>query len=118
MSYRQIVSAIAVELERRHLKTDAETDMQLHAGLESVVDEIVECQRNMPDYLRAPMWILTQVFDLAGLFSGGSRFRKLLPAQQTAQVDAWRNSRLEFCRNFVRFYESLFLLIVLQEEIT
>jgi len=83
--------------------------------MDEVTDEIIRCQKIMPDYLHAPMWILTQVFDLAGLPRVGSRFRKLQPEEQTDQVTAWKNSRLEICRNFVRFYESLYLLIVMQE---
>jgi hypothetical protein len=111
MSQRQVISAIAAELDRRH----GGLGERFARGMDEVTDEIIRCQKIMPDYLHAPMWILTQVFDLAGLPRVGSRFRKLQPEEQTDQVTAWKNSRLEICRNFVRFYESLYLLIVMQE---
>lgn len=111
MSHRQVISAIAAELDRRHGNLGARFSL----GIDEVTDEIIRCQKIMPDYLHVPMWLLTQMFDLAGLPREGSRFRKLQADKQTAQLTAWKNSRLEICRNFVRFYESLYLLIVMQE---
>jgi len=112
MSYQKIVAAIGAELQRRY----ADAIPQDRSGEFDPVKELVSCQEAMPDFLRHPMRLLTWIFDWWGLVSGGRRFQNLDVEHQAAQLDAWRNSRLEFCRNFVRFYESYFLLAVMQED--
>jgi hypothetical protein len=77
---------------------------------------MLECEQLMPDFLQFPMRRLTQVFNIWGIVNGGKRYQNLAAEDQAAQLDAWRNSRFELCRNFVRFYESLFLLVVMQEK--
>jgi len=70
----------------------------------------------MPDFLRLAMRVATRSFDYWGLVTCGSRFQKLSGDLRRLQLDAWKNSRFDFCRNFVRFYESLYLLIVMEED--
>jgi hypothetical protein len=114
MSYTRIVVAISDALGRQHL--DAASIERPDSSV--IAAEIIASQGNMPDYLRTPMRLLTWVFDWSGLFHGGRRFCKLESAHQLALINAWRNSSIGLCRNFVRFYESLFLLIALQEDVS
>ena len=110
MSQRRIVAAISASLQLRHLSGGMEAD--------DIATEILGRRACMPDYLRLPMWVLTLMFDLAGFLSGGRRFHRQDAAGRSKQLNSWKQSSLGVCRNFVRFYESLFLLIVLQEEQT
>ena len=112
MSYSGTVEAICSELHNRY----AALGDQSGSELARVADAIIECQRAMPDYLRLPMRVLTLVFDYWGWISGGSRFERLDDVARAQQFNTWKYSRFGFCRNFVRFYESLYLLITLQED--
>lgn len=71
---------------------------------------VLDQQRRMPDFLRGAFVGLTLLFDGCGLVHGGRRFHRLPHAARWRQVEAWRGSRLSFCRDLVRFYESLVLL--------
>ncbi|MBS93827.1 MAG: hypothetical protein CL799_05225 [Chromatiales bacterium] len=113
MSYSSIVVAISDAFECEHLQD---------AGIETpdndvIAAEIIGAQHRMPDYLRAPMFILTWLFDISGIALTGRRFQYLDQVQKIRCINAWRDSRISACRNLVRFYESLFLLIALQEDI-
>jgi hypothetical protein len=110
MSQRQIVAAISAGLQQQHNVDRMEAD--------DIATEILGCRACMPDYLRLPMWIATLLFDVLGLFSGGRRFHAKDAAGRVAQLNSWKHSSVGACRNFIRFYESLFLLIALQEEVS
>jgi len=112
MSYINIIVAISDTFGSQHLQGAEISRLDDQA----IAAEIVACQGNMPDYLRVPMRVLTWLFDWAGLIRCGSRFQQLDRPRKLARINAWRNSRIGLCRNFVRFYESLFLLIALQED--
>lgn len=112
MSHQKIVAAIGAELRRRY----ADAIPPSTGDADDVTSEMLECEQLMPDFLRPPMRWLTRIFNVWGIVSGGKRFQNLDAEGQAAQLDAWRNSRFELCRNFVRFYESLFLLVVMQEK--
>ena len=109
MSQRRIVAAISASLQLQHHHGNLEAD--------AIATEILGRRACMPDYLRLPMWVATLAFDLSGVFTGG-RFHGKNEAGRAAQINSWRKSSIGACRNFIRFYESLFLLIVLQEEVT
>ena len=112
MSYPIIIEAICSELRNRYAAVDAESASA--PGV--VVNEIIERQSAMPDYLRFPMRVLTYGFDVIGMLNGGKRFQNMTSEARAHQLNAWKHSRFGVCRNFVRFYESLYLLITLQEE--
>jgi hypothetical protein len=61
----------------------------------------------MPDYLKLPIVILTLIFDLAGLFSDGVPFCQQPSNIRLAQLKNWHHSPFNFCRDLMRFYESL-----------
>jgi hypothetical protein len=120
MSYQRIVTAICEELQRRNaaaLGRLAVSDDDLGASdMAGVALEIIERQQQMPDYLRLPMHALTRAFDYWTFVRTGTRFQNLPREQRAEHLSAWKQSGLEACRSFVRFYESLFYLIVLREE--
>ena len=112
MSYPRIIDAICSELRNRYATVDEESG----SAPAVVVAEIIERQSAMPDYLQFPMRVLTYGFDVIGMFNGGKRFQNMNSDARARQLDAWKHSHFGVCRNFVRFYESLYLLITLQEE--
>jgi len=114
MSYTKTVVAISAALGHQHL-ADPSVPRPDNAAIAAA---IIAAQSAMPDYLRTPMRILTWIFNWSGLVSSGRPFRKLELSQKVALLDSWRNSSIGLCRNFVRFYESLFLLIALQEDVS
>ena len=109
MRYQSIVTAISCGLQNQHAIGGADVD--------SIAAEILGQQGRMPDYLRFPIRMATWLFDCFGIMSGGRRFQSKSAEAQAAQISRWKGSSLGACRNFIRFYESLFLLIALQEEV-
>jgi hypothetical protein len=109
LSYRRLVVAISSGLRNQHAVAGSDIDM--------IAAEIIGQQGRMPDYLRFPIRFATWLFDWSGVMSGGRRFQSKDEAAQLTQLIRWKNSRFGACRNFIRFYESLFLLIALQEEV-
>ncbi|HZV35619.1 MAG TPA: GMC family oxidoreductase N-terminal domain-containing protein, partial [Verrucomicrobiae bacterium] len=83
-------------------------------GLETPYNDltnfILEQHARMAGYLRGPLMAATLGFDLLGFFHGGKRFQKLPPALRACQMDAWRNSRIGFKRDLVRYFDSLAML--------
>ncbi|MCW5555882.1 MAG: GMC family oxidoreductase [Verrucomicrobiae bacterium] len=53
------------------------------------------------------MQLATLGFDLFGLVRGGKRFHRQTPEQRQRQILAWKNSRLGFQRDLIRYFESL-----------
>ncbi|MDP6437033.1 MAG: hypothetical protein QF790_09655 [Gammaproteobacteria bacterium] len=113
MSYQNIIIAISDAFQCEHLQ-DAGVAVPAN---DTIAAEIIGAQRSMPDYLRLPMYLMTWYFDMSGLVRSGRRFQSLDQEQKLGCINAWRNSRIGTLRSFVRFYESLFLLIALQEDI-
>lgn len=111
MRYEQTVTALAARIAEDRLH-DAE---QLPPARE-IAAGILQQQQRMPDYLRLPIALLTRGFDSAGLVHHGGTFSNASPAAQRRQLQAWRASSLGPCRNLVRFYESLVLLVALADE--
>jgi hypothetical protein len=70
---------------------------------------LLDQHRRMPDYLRLPFRCLTLLFDAWSLPLTGRPFHRASAAQRSRQLRAWKNSRLGFRRDFIKFYESLAL---------
>jgi hypothetical protein len=64
-----------------------------------------QCER-MPDYLRYPFKCLTLVFGAWPLLLKGRSFHRLSREERARQVRAWRESRLGFRRDFIKFFET------------
>jgi len=108
MSYSQIVTALADSLADERLR-----EAPSRSGNEFVAAEVIRQQRRMPDYLHLPITLLTWLFNFSGLLHQGRLFHRANADQRARQIEAWRQSRIGPCRGFVRFYESLVLLIAL-----
>ena len=108
MSYKQIVIAISAGMESMYGLANTNN--------EGIAADIVGQADRMPDYLRLPMRLATFAFDWSGLLSSGKRFQSAPLEAQRRHMESWKKSRIGACRNFIRFYESLYLLIALQEK--
>ena len=99
--FHDTVSALAYSLARPH-----ESSPQFVPPHNDLVRFILAQHAQMPDYLRAPMQLATLDFDGTGL-ARGKPFHRQSPESRERQITAWRNSRLRFKRDFIRYYESL-----------
>jgi hypothetical protein len=70
---------------------------------------LAQCQR-VPDFLRPPIRWLTVLFAIWVFVRRGKSFAALPQEIRCQEITAWRQSRLGFRRDFVRFYESLVVL--------
>ena len=81
------------------------------AGLAAPYNDVVRFamrqQRNMPRLLGWGVRAATLVFAMTAVGRHGTLFHRLAPARRRAQVDAWTISRLEPCRDLMKFYTSL-----------
>jgi len=77
-------------------------------GLEEpVANFLIDVRTRMPDYLRIPFYILTLIFNAWAIATTGRRFHNLSNAQRIAQIQSWRESRIEAWRRLIEFYETL-----------
>ena len=70
----------------------------------------------MAAYLRGPLMAATLGFDLSAILRSGQRFHKLPLANRSRQIEAWRNSKVGFKRDLIRYFESLALLELYSRE--
>ena len=70
-------------------------------------DFLLAVHKRMPDYLRPPFHILVLVFDAWPLVRRGRLFHQLRIDDRLAELDRWRQSRLEVRRRLVEFYATL-----------
>ena len=104
MSFETSVSALSYTIIKHRIPL---SDRQFpHNG--AVQFAIAQHQR-MPDYLRFPIWLLTLIFNGAGIFTGGKTFSQLSDRLRWQQIEAWRNSIFSPGRDLIRFYESLII---------
>jgi len=60
----------------------------------------------LPDYLRAPMKLAALLFDHSGGPIAGP-FHSRPPEWRARRIAAWKNSRISFARDFIRYFEGL-----------
>jgi hypothetical protein len=75
----------------------------------SVAAFVLRQWRRMPRFLAWPLWLVTIVFALSAVFSGGL-FHRLPQARREAVLNRWRFSPIGPLRDFIRFYRSLAIL--------
>ena len=103
MNFEATVSALCYSFIDQQSK-DASTETFPH---NQVVRFVLAQHRNMPDYLRWPLVILTGLFGLSSIFTQGQRFHRLPVTARTHQILVWKTSPIKVCRDLIRFYESL-----------
>jgi hypothetical protein len=73
---------------------------------DAVIRFVVDQGGRMPDFLRYPFKCLVLIFGAWPLLLKGRLFHRLSLEQRAQQVRAWRNSRISFRRDFIKFYET------------
>jgi hypothetical protein len=73
---------------------------------DAVIRFVLDQGGRMPDYLCYPFKCLVLVFGAWPLLLKGRLFHKLSPEDRAQQVRSWRNSKLNFRRDFIKFYET------------
>jgi choline dehydrogenase-like flavoprotein len=109
-----VVSALAYSLAAEQ----AGSSGPLGPPYNDVVQFVLRQHARMSDPLQAPLAAVTHGFDWLGLLHGLERFRHQSPERRRRQIETWRNSRLGFQRDFIRFYESLVTLALHSRTVT
>jgi hypothetical protein len=104
LSLRDTVSAITYSLIREECGGEDPKAPFFH---NAVARFVLEQQRRMPDFLRLPMVGLTLLFDAQSIVGTGRPFHSLSHERRWRQIERWRGSRLSFCTDLIRFYQSL-----------
>ncbi len=104
MNFKSTVSALCYSYIYQHYD---ERQFLLKFPPKQVVEFVMTQRKNMPDYLKLPILILTAIFDLWSIVRRGKRFHHLPPTLRLQQISAWKMSPLKVCRDLMRFYESL-----------
>ncbi len=102
----RVISALCYSMIRERCIEVSQSGVFPH---NSVVRFVAEQRRRSPSFLKLPLAVLTLIFDGCGVVRSGSRFHKQGHAVRWKQISAWRESRFGFCRDLMRFYESLTL---------
>ncbi len=100
--FHDIASALAYSLAHPH-----ETTPELVPPHNDLTQFILTQHAQMPDYLRAPMKLAALGFDSFGVATDGKRFHHQSPEKRAKQIAAWKNSSINFQRDFIRYFESL-----------
>jgi choline dehydrogenase-like flavoprotein len=100
--FHDTVSALVYSLAQHHANSAT-----LQPPFNDLTQFILKQHSQMPDYLRAPMLAATLGFDWFGLLHDGSRFHVQRPETRSRQIAAWKNSKLSFKRDLIRYFESL-----------
>lgn len=100
--FHDVASALAYSLALPH-----EVAPTLAPPHNDLTQFILRQHAQMPDYLRAPMKLATLGFDTLGLLHSGKPFHQQAPEQRIRQIAAWKNSRIGFQRDLIRYFESL-----------
>src|SRR2546426_8593355 len=94
------VSALVYSLAKKH----AGEGPEFLPPYNDLTRFVLRQQSQMPDYLQPLMSAATLGFDLCGLLRGGGLFHSRPPDVREKQIAAWKNSKLSFRRDLVRYY--------------
>lgn len=106
-SFADVVSALVYSLAQSRAEA-ARPDSQ--SPYNDLVRFVLGQHSRMADYLRAPLATATMGFDLLSVLRNRHRFHTLPPETRLAQIEAWKNSKIGFQRDLIRYYESLAML--------
>jgi choline dehydrogenase-like flavoprotein len=109
--FHDTVSALAYALAHPH-----EVAPNLAPPHNDLTKFILRQHASMPDYLRAALRLAALGFDTSGILHGGKRFHRQPQEQRTRQILAWKNSKLSFQRDLIRYFESLSTLALHSRE--
>jgi glycine/D-amino acid oxidase-like deaminating enzyme len=95
-------SALAYALAHPHANSAA-----LQPPFNDLTRFILQQQSQMPDWLRAPLLTATLAYDAIGWLDGGKPFHRQSLESRARRIAAWKNSKLAFKRDLIRYFESL-----------
>ena len=104
LSFDATVSALAESIIRERCRGDGAA---ARGSPEPVARFVLATHARMPDYLRLPLRSLTLGFDAWPLLSAGRPFHRRPHEHRWRQIQAWKDSRLGFRRDLIKFYETL-----------
>ena len=105
------VSALCYEIAGFHATPLAQdTEEELAGPYNDVARFVIHQHRHMPQILGWTIQLATLLFALAALARHGALFHRLPPPRRHVQVAAWTASRLEPCRDLMKFYSTLVIL--------
>lgn len=104
LSFKSTVSALCYSIIQQRFEP---INPALDFPNNEVTRFVLQQHNRMPDFLRLPIICLTLAFDLAGIVQGGALFHRLPHSVRWRQIESWKNSSIGFCRDLIRFYESL-----------
>lgn len=104
--FHNTASALAYSVAQPHAGNRPESQIPYND-----LTQFVHSQHaRMAGYLRGPLMAATIGFDLMGILRCGQRFHKSSPEIRGTQIEAWKNSKIGFKRDLIRYFESLALL--------
>jgi hypothetical protein len=95
-----LVASLIAELARSGTPNDRSTEA-------AVTRFLLATYAAMPDYLRAPLRLLTLLFGVSGIATAGRGFHRLPQEARLRQIEAWRSSSVGFRRDLIKFFETL-----------
>jgi choline dehydrogenase-like flavoprotein len=103
-AFHDTVSGLAYSLAQPHANAD---EPALQSPFNDLVRFVLQQHSRMPDYLRTPLKAATLAFDLMGFARTCIRFHTQPPSSRLTQIARWKKSRLAYCRDLIRYHESL-----------
>lgn len=106
LSFQNTASALCYSIIDQRCEP-ANSTLTFHHN--EVVRFVLQQHSRMSDFLQLPIVVLTLIFDMWGIVQGGALFHRSPPLVRWLQIQSWRRSPIVFCRDLIRFYESLVL---------
>ena len=103
-------SRAAVALTREIANSLDAGQSSSEAAYDDVAKFVLEQLNRMPWFLRLGVRFGTVMFGLSVILSGGGHLEGGKKQRASAQVIAWKRSRLGMCRNLIKLYTSLIVL--------
>ncbi|MCM3596576.1 hypothetical protein M4D55_12385 [Metabacillus idriensis] len=103
--FHKVVSALSQSIPFPITET-----IEVNHFTQELTDFVIEQFHRMAVYLQAALFIATIFFGFYGLFVGGKLFQNLPEELKVNQIKRWKNSKISYFRDFIRFYESLIFL--------
>lgn len=100
--FHDAVSALAYSLAHPHANSSA-----LQPPFNDLTRFILQQQSQLPDWMRAPMLAAALGYDVFGWLNDFKPFHRQPPEPRARQIAAWKNSKLAFKRDLIRYFESL-----------
>jgi hypothetical protein len=102
LSFNKTVTAMSESIVR---ELDSEIGCKTIVSCESDEPFVLKQCARMPDFLRLPFRCLVLFFDAWAIVFTGRPFHKLAHDRRWRQIQAWKESKIGFRKDLVRFVE-------------